>query len=167
MFKIKIVFIICAFLLGCADLEKEKELASKNADVIAFADKYAGMHEETNNKELRELLRIDPAKIEWCAAFANAVLHSQGIDGSEANAENPYMARSFLTWGHEVEDPKPGDLIVFSRDNPLTGHVAFYVKTEEKYGTTYYTVIGGNQDDKVSYKSYRAITAISIRRQNL
>lgn len=166
MIRFKILFIICLFISACTNTERLKAQAKK-VDIIAVADKYAGLHEKTNNKELKTLLKVDPVITEWCAAFVNAILHSQDIPGSDAYSKNPYMARSFLKWGKEVENPLLGDIIVFPREKPWEGHVGFYVASYEENGISYYIILGGNQSDYVSYQAYKANTAISIRRHNL
>ena len=112
-------------------------------------------------------MRVDPVYYEWCAAFVNAVLRVNEIPGSESVSENPLLARSFLQWGEPVEEPKLGDIIIFPRGNSgWQGHVAFYIRTVEKDGITYFMVLGGNQNDEVSYETYPAGSALGIRRWN-
>ena len=56
---------------------------------------------------------------------------------------------------------------MFPRGNQgWQGHVGFYLKTENINGVDYYVILGGNQNNKVSVKTYRANTALGIRRQN-
>jgi uncharacterized protein (TIGR02594 family) len=135
---------------------------------VYLAVQYNGMHERTDRAELKELLDVDPVRTEWCAAFINAVLEESNIESNNAEHEYPLLARSFLDWGQGIskEDIKPGDLVVFPRGNQgWQGHVGFYLKTQEIDGVEYYYILGGNQDNKVSIKSYRASKALGIRRQ--
>lgn len=70
------------------------------------------------------------------------------------------MARSFLTWGREVDEPSPGDIVVFKRGrNTYSGHVAFVVEVNDKY----ITVIGGNQKNSVCYEKYSRGTLLGFR----
>jgi hypothetical protein len=59
-------------------------------------------------------------------------------------------------------DIKTGDVVVFPRGSGgWQGHVGFY------YGTTpkgEWVILGGNQDNTVSYKMYAPNKAIAIRR---
>jgi uncharacterized protein (TIGR02594 family) len=130
------------------------------------ADEFVGMNERTHREELKEFMGVDPVRYEWCAAFVNAVLNIQGIPGSESVSEYPLLARSFLTWGEEVTDElKPGDIIVFPRGREgWQGHVGFYVRTKYIDDVKYYLILGGNQDNSVTYELFPARFMIAQRR---
>ena len=129
------------------------------------ANDFLGLHEVRDNATLKSLLSIDPARIEWCAAFVNVVLNLNAVEGSEAVSEHPLMARSFLLWGESVDTPRLGDIIVFSRGRSgWQGHVGFYMETVIEDGVTYYKILGGNQDNQVSYKLYSTARLLGIRR---
>lgn len=74
----------------------------------------------------------------WCAAFVNwCITRSGSKEGSHSAA-----SASFRTWGTATNDPRPGDLIVFThKTRPAQGHVAFFVSREDGG----YRVLGGNQ----------------------
>lgn len=130
-------------------------------DAIQFID----YHEYSNRKELKEFIGVDPYRIEWCAAFVNAILHSNNIPGSESVSSYPLTARSFLKWGTEVSNPRLGDLVVFPRGSQgWQGHVGFYMGTEFRDNQEYYLILGGNQNDSVTIDLYPAKQALSIRR---
>lgn len=112
-------------------------------------------------------MKIDPVRYEWCAAFVNASLYVNGVPGSESVSNYPLTARSFLQWGEGVENPRLGDIIIFPRGNQgWQGHVGFYINTQEVNGVLYYVILGGNQDNEVSYELYPANKALGIRRWN-
>ena len=91
-------------------------------------------------------LKASTDEIPWCSAFANFIVKKCGDNGT-----NSAMARSWEKWGSELNKPVPGCVVVFSRgDNPLYGHVAFYLYETNKY----IYVIGGNQGDSVSIAPY-------------
>lgn len=130
------------------------------------AYQFINFDERTHRSELKNFMNIDPVRTEWCAAFVNAVLNASGIPGSESVSQYPLTARSFLHWGEQVDEPKPGDLVVFPRGNQAwQGHVGFYLGTSTVNGKQYYQILGGNQSNKVSIELYPASQAISIRRQ--
>jgi len=82
-------------------------------------------------------------------------------------ASNPLVAKSFLKWGEEVEDePRVGDVVVFPRGRRAwQGHVGFFVTSYlDEEGKLYYVILGGNQNNTVSYKVYEERKAISVRR---
>lgn len=140
------------------------ETRSPNDGVIATALNHLGLHEQKNRDELTTKLGVDPVTTEWCAAFVNAVLSKNDIPGSESVSEYPLTARSFLKWGKPTDDPKKGDIIVFPRGNQgWQGHVGFYVRTEKINGTEYYLVLGGNQEDKVTFDYYPVDFALDVR----
>ena len=132
---------------------------------VETAISFVGKHERRNRSELRELLKIDPVRTEWCAAFVNKILEEHNIKGSDYYHENPLMARSFLEWGKSVDIPRPGDVVIFPRGNQgWQGHVGFYVDTVIIDEVEYFTILGGNQDDEVNLQNFRASTALGIRR---
>lgn len=73
----------------------------------------------------------------WCAGFASWVMHQSGrMDGR-------YYLRARDYWKNEkhVSDPRPGDVVVFSRgNNPELGHVGIL----EKISGETMVVIEGN-----------------------
>lgn len=142
-------------------------IRSDSRNPVYHGIKYLDYTEKENRSELKELTGVDPVRIEWCAAFVNAILQETGVEGSSSVSENPLLARSFLDWGKSVDDPKMGDVVVFPRGNQgWQGHVGFYVKSQEIDGVLYYYILGGNQNNSVRVDLYRADKAIDIRRPN-
>ena len=91
-------------------------------------------------------LKASTDEIPWCSSFANYVVEKSGVRGTQSA-----MARSWEHWGYKIDKPIPGCIVVFSRgDNPLYGHVGFYLYSANK--NIY--VIGGNQGDAVSITAY-------------
>jgi uncharacterized protein (TIGR02594 family) len=96
-------------------------------------------------------------EIPWCSAFVNWCCQKAGIDGTgKANA------KSWLTWGQEVYDPQPGDLVVFWRRDPASwqGHVAFF---EKRDGDLVFC-LGGNQHNAVCSAAYPLNRVLAYRR---
>jgi len=99
---------------------------------------------------------IDPQTTPWCAYYANAVLKSGGVEGTGSGA-----ARSFLNWGTETKQPTPGDIVVLSRGNdPTKGHVGFFAGYNDDGSIK---VLGGNQGNSVSVKSFPATQVLGFR----
>lgn len=81
----------------------------------------------------------------WCSAFVNFCVEQAGFAGTDNS-----MARSWLKWGRKTDKPVTGCIAVFSRGNPPSGHVAFFVsETNDEI-----KVLGGNQGNKVCYAHY-------------
>jgi uncharacterized protein (TIGR02594 family) len=182
----KFILILSLFLYGCyekpepvvPEITKDimtKDISKKNRNVtevtasehpfVSIASRYVGFHERRQRRELKEFIGVDPVRIEWCAAFVNAVLAELGISGSDKVSEWPLTARSFLRWGKGVGHPQIGDIVIFPRGEEFwQGHVGFYYGTEYKNGRTYYQILGGNQSDAVTIELFPAWQAISIRR---
>lgn len=107
---------------------------------------------------------INPAQTAWCAAFANSVVASTGLQPTGG-----LNAKSFLNWGQGVDvsnglgNVKPGDIAVFDRGTPgdWRGHVGF-VQSVNADGTL--NILGGNQGDSVSIKKYSTDRLEGIRR---
>jgi uncharacterized protein (TIGR02594 family) len=139
------------------------------SDSVITAQPYIGLDETQDRKQIKEITGVDPVRTEWCAAFANAVLELDGIPSlNDQSKYPPLMARSFLYWGTRVEkaDVQRGDIVVFPRGNQgWQGHVGFYVETRIENGREYWVILGGNQDNTVSYALFDPRRAIGIRRE--
>ena len=60
------------------------------------------------------------------------------------------------------ENIQRGDLVIFPRGNQgWQGHVGFYVGSDDQGR---WVILGGNQDNTVSYRLYNPRRAIGIRR---
>ncbi len=95
-------------------------------------------------------------KIPWCAAFVNWCLQEAGIEGT-----HKALARSFLSWGYEITEPKLGDIVVIRRSiSRYKGHVYFYLD----HGKGWIYGIGGNQNDRVGVNTYSSLRLLSYRR---
>ena len=155
--RILSIFALLVALVGCS-----KPLPETNP--VTIAQEYIGLNEWNNRSQIKRLTGVDPVRTEWCAAFVNAILEIEGIPGSESVSENPLLARSFLDWGTPVkkENIQRGDIVIFPRGREgWKGHVGFYVKTTEDGN---WLILGGNQDNTVSYATYSPRRAIGIRR---
>ena len=127
---------------------------------------YLDYTEKENRSELKSLTGVDPVRIEWCAAFANAILEQSNIK-SNKDHKYPLTARAFLDWGEPVVEPKMGDIVVFPRGNQgWQGHVGFYVKEQIIDGVLYYYILGGNQKNSVRVDLYEASKALGVRRSS-
>jgi uncharacterized protein (TIGR02594 family) len=83
-------------------------------------------------------------EIAWCAAFTGAMLKRAGC----AYLVGVLEARKYLNYGHALDEPEEGCVVVFWRVNPngWQGHVAIV----ESFTATHLTIIGGNQGDAVT-----------------
>ena len=163
MKKIALLFLLC----GCGITNNIVEQVSVPSypEYLKTADAFVYLDERTHRSELKAFMGIDPYVTEWCAAFVNSVLRVNSIPGSESVSENPLLARGFLDWGVGVDEPKLGDIVVFARGNQgWQGHVAIYIRTDIIDGKAQHLVLGGNQDDRVSYEYYSASTVLGYRR---
>ncbi len=115
------------------------------AAIASFIKRYAGVE-------------IDPRRTAWCAAFVNAVLGSQGVKGT-----GKLNARSFLNFGTATDNPREGDIAVFSRGgaNSGSGHVGFF-KGFDAQGNV--IIVGGNQSNSVSTTTMSADKLLGFRR---
>ena len=131
--KSTLIILIATGMIACDANQLETEehiiipLPKKNPALIAF--NYINYTEDTHTKELSTLTGVDVTHTEWCAAFVNGVLDQSSIPNN-SNHKFPLTAKGFLDWGVEVNEPKPGDLIIFPRgDSDWQGHVGFYLST--------------------------------------
>lgn len=107
----------------------------------------------TDNPLILELFRLSGHKevrndeTPWCAAFVGACLALSGFGGTKR-----LNARSYLTFGQRLSQPRAGCVVVLWRGSPdaATGHVGFFDHISN--GRIY--LIGGNQGDAVSIQGY-------------
>lgn len=136
------------------------------ASPLDVAKSYMGMSAKQNAGTLEGFFqksgmgKIDPRSTPWCAAFANSVLASSGVNGTGSLA-----ARSFLKWGNPTSSPSQGDIVVTSdltgRNDPAHGHVGFYAGMSED--GTKVKILGGNESGQVMVKEYPASKVIGYR----
>lgn len=93
----------------------------------------------------------------WCSIFVNWIAKMSDLPSS-----NKLNARSWLTVGNEVLEPKLGDVVVFWRENKESwkGHVGFYISETN----THIYVLGGNQKNSVCIMAYPKYRLIQYRR---
>ena len=93
----------------------------------------------------------------WCAAFVGAMLKLSGYAGTGA-----LNARSYLSWGVPLEEPRLGCVVVLKRgDSTWQGHVALYVGPGSRAG--YIRLLGGNQSNRVSVAEFPASKVLGYR----
>jgi uncharacterized protein (TIGR02594 family) len=95
----------------------------------------------------------------WCSIFINWCCMKAGLQRT-----NKANARSWLTVGLPVENPVPGDVVIFWRENPRSwkGHVGLFVGYSKDLRQVF--TLGGNQKDSVSIQGYNADTVLGFRR---
>ena len=158
-----IAYFICVAMLSGCWVQVPLVDRPDGSDSVMTAQPYVGLEERQHRRELKELTGVDPVRVEWCAAFVNAVLELDNIPGSDSVSDYPLTARSFLTWGNKVDpaDIQRGDIVVFPRGNAgWQGHVGFFV--EEQNGK--WIILGGNQENSVRYDMFEPARALGIRR---
>lgn len=152
--------VLSLLLCGCS-------VASEPKSSYLTAEAFVGLHERADRAQLKVLVGVDPVRTEWCAAFVNAMLEIDGLPTSKATSAYPLLARSFLSWGNAVlrEEIQPGDIVIFPRGSSgWQGHVGFYVRTTYENGEKRWVILGGNQDNTISYALYDPKQALGVRR---
>lgn len=135
-------------------------------EVTIEAKKWEGKNIKGNRNELKNLLTtgnnqpVDPARIPWCAAFANAILNRLGYETT-----NSLTARSFMKWGKKTNEPQSGDIVVLKRGhNGWSGHVGFFEGFETLDGIKYVKVLGGNTDKAVQVGYFPVDKVLGFRK---
>lgn len=90
----------------------------------------------------------------WCSDAVCAWMEEVGISSTKSAA-----ARSWLTWGVELTEPREGAVVVIQQK--VAGHDAatgstsgFHVGLLSAIGADYVTIFGGNQSDSVKYSRF-------------
>ncbi|MBU2492372.1 MAG: TIGR02594 family protein [Bacteroidetes bacterium] len=100
-------------------------------------------------------------EIPWCSVFVNWCCKKAGLEYTgKANA------RSWLDIGININDPLPGDIVVFWRNyrESWQGHVAFFLGFNRSGNNVF--VLGGNQNNMVSITEYSTEKILGFRRLN-
>jgi uncharacterized protein (TIGR02594 family) len=95
----------------------------------------------------------------WCSIFVNWCCNEAGLQRTHrANA------RSWLSVGKPVDDPAPGDIVIFWRERPDSwkGHVGIFFGFSKNRSLVF--SLGGNQKNTVSIQGYNASTVLGFRR---
>ncbi len=93
--------------------------------------------------------------VAWCAAFLGACLQRAGTTPTGS-----LLARSYLDWGHPLETPALGCIVVLSRgSDPGQGHVGFLIGMT----ATHLYLLGGNQSDAVRVDAFDRDRLLSLR----
>lgn len=94
----------------------------------------------------------------WCSIFVNWCCQQAGLQRTHrANARR-------LSVGLPVDDPVPGDVVVFWRERPDSwkGHVGFFMGFSKNRSRVF--SLGGNQKNTVSIQGYDATNILGFRR---
>lgn len=139
-------------------------------DAFRVASSYLGVREladAQSNPQIDKWIRsINPDlatdSTAWCSAFVNGVAEEAGFKGS-----GKLNAKSWLKVGDEVPaaQAQQGDVVVLWRDNKSSwkGHVGFFHGYDKKGNIR---VLGGNQGNQVSIKTYPSNRLLGFRRLN-
>ena len=97
----------------------------------------------------------------WCSIFINWCAMKAGLERSKK-----LNARSWIDIGEEIQNPQPGDVVVFWRGSPdaWTGHVALIINYSEDKRFIY--CLGGNQNNQVKVSPYSVDKLLTFRRLN-
>ncbi|MEO0404527.1 MAG: TIGR02594 family protein [Bacteroidota bacterium] len=101
----------------------------------------------------------DSDSIPWCSVFMNWVALKSDVERTKkANA------RSWLHVGTPINQPEPGDVVIFWRESISSwkGHVGLFVGFSQDLKRIY--CLGGNQNDQVSISAYGADRLLGFRR---
>jgi uncharacterized protein (TIGR02594 family) len=134
-----------------------------------FARRYVGVVEEFPGAEHHPLIQWwlslcrwgfkAADETPWCSAFVNAIYWEFDLPHTKSAA-----ARSWLDVGVPVsiEVARPvSDLVILSRPpNPTSGHVGFY----DSHSTQTVTILGGNQQNKVTIETFNKARIVGVRR---
>lgn len=117
-----------------------------NSQIVAYAE-YTGITGITNDE------------IPWCSTFVNWCARKAGLKYS-----GKATARSWVHIGTQVEDPIPGDIVVFWREHVHSwkGHVGIFMGFNAD-GTQVFC-LGGNQNNEVNIREYDVEKVLSYRR---
>ncbi len=146
------IFIVMKNLLNIATAEigvKEIYGKASNPRILEYA-KDTGFSNYTSDESA------------WCSLFLNWVAFKSGLERT-----NKLTARSWLNVGIPVENPEPGDIVIFWREsrNSWKGHVGIFQGFSIDGSRVY--CLGGNQGNQVSITAKPKEKILGYRRLRL
>ena len=131
--------------------------------------KYYGLKEvfgKEHNPEIVKMFHeigytwINDDETAWCSAALNYFCHKLGYERS-----GKLNARSWLNMTIKVTKPEMGDIVILWRDNPNSwqGHVGLYISDDKDK----IYILGGNQDNMISIRSYYKSRVLGYRKTEL
>ncbi|MDA9542292.1 hypothetical protein ACM41_39990 [Bradyrhizobium sp. CCBAU 21362] len=140
-----------------------------SADAVAWAEKYKGMNEYTDNRALAAALGGDVRgrSNAWCARFVNKALEAAGGNGTGSA-----VANSFQKWGSAISPPdvKRNDVLLQTKGygyNQPGGHVGLATgETRMQNGRLQVKMLAGNDGDAVREHWIDADKNLMVRRGN-
>lgn len=140
-----------------------------SGDAVAWAEKYKGMNEYTDNRVLAAALGGDVRgkSNAWCARFVNKALEAAGGNGTGSA-----VANSFQKWGSAIRPPdvKRNDVLLQTNGrgyNQPGGHVGLATgETRMQNGRLQIKMLAGNDGDAVREHWIDADKNLMVRRGN-
>ncbi|MHC2672617.1 TP901 family phage tail tape measure protein [Bradyrhizobium diazoefficiens] len=140
-----------------------------SGDALAWAEKYKGMNEYTDNRVLATALGGDVRgkSNAWCARFVNTALAASGGNGTGSA-----VANSFQKWGSAISPPdvKRNDVLLQTHGlgyNQPGGHVGLATgETRMNNGRLQIKMLAGNDGDAVRERWIDANKNLMVRRGN-
>ena len=131
--------------------------------------KYYGLKEVFGSKHNPEIVKmfhdigynwINDDETAWCSAALNYFCKKLGYERS-----GKLNARSWLNMTIKVTKPEMGDIVILWRDNPNSwqGHVGLYISDDKDK----IYILGGNQDNMISIRSYYKSRVLGYRKTEL
>lgn len=131
--------------------------AQANVGRLRAIEKVVGLHERKNNKTIRRLVGVNPARTPWCgAAVAYAVRKAGGKP-----VKGHLGAKNWSRFGKGVKlsSARKGDIVVLR--NKRGYHVAVFKKHA---GKGRIIACGGNMSNRFKCSKYRTSGVRAVRR---
>lgn len=102
---------------------------------------------------------VEADEVPWCSIFMNWIAMETGFERTDSG-----LARSWLNVGFPVENPQPGDVVIYWRESMESqkGHVGLFLGYSKDQSKIY--TLGGNQGDSVSVSAYPTERVLGFRR---
>src|SRR5262245_35272670 len=139
---------------------------TNNTPWMAVAENEVGVHETPGPGDNPRIVEYHSAtsfgarddEVAWCSYFVNWSMQKAGISGP-GSAD----ARSWLSWGTSLSEPRKGCVVVLRRgNNNWQGHVGFCTNDSDPEGPDI-SVLGGNQGDAVNISHFPKTRVLGYR----
>lgn len=130
--------------------------ANANVGRLRAIEKVLGLHETKNNRTIRKIVGVNPARIPWCGGAVSYAVRKAG--GRPVRGH--LRALNWKRFGKAVRlsRARKGDVVVLRTKR---GHHVSIYKGRYKGRVI---LCGGNQSNRFKCSSYRASSVLAVRR---
>lgn len=130
--------------------------ANANVGRLRAIERVAGLHERKNNKTIRRMVGVNPARTPWCGGAVAYAVRKAG--GKPVKGHLKAVNWKRFGRGVSLKSARKGDVVILRTKR---GHHVSIYKGRSKGRVT---LCGGNQSNRFKCSNYRSSSVRAVRR---